>query len=67
MALLEHLNQCDLTTSTMVLQRLNFDCFFITYRARKAKQGIDNVVQHHVTSAHSEARVHESRLIPVCL
>lgn len=68
MALLEHLNQCDLTTSTMVLQRLNFDCFLShTHSARKVKQGIDNVVQHHVTSTHSEARVHESRLIPVCL
>lgn len=44
-----------------------FWLFFITYSARKAKQGIDNIVQHHVTSAHSEARVHESRLMSVCV
>lgn len=46
---------------------VEFWLFFITYSARKVKQGIDNVVQHHVTSTHSETRVHESRLIPVCL
>lgn len=47
------------------VSEVEFWLFFITYSARKAKQGIDNIVQHHVTSAHSEARVHESRLMSV--